>query len=260
MKVWLDAGHGGSDPGTSAFGTLEKNWTLDIDTRIARILSHNGISHERTRTTDATVEPSIRAARIKNSGADYCISSHINAGGGRGAETIHSIYSQTGKRLAEMILEELGKVGLETRRAYSRAGSNGDYYFMHRLTGNVTTIIVEYGFIDTKSDHDFLAKAENRQKCAEAVVKALFKLEGINYRPLEPENGDERDKQENDNGNNDEGETGNNDNNGEEQEQQAIYRVIVDDTQVGAFAVHENILNQVKKYLGTADNILLEKV
>src|SRR5699024_9468121 len=109
--------------------------------RIAKILSHNGISYERTRTSDTTVEPNARAARVKNSGADYCISSHINAGGGQGAETIHSIYSQTGKRLAEMILKELGEIGLKTRRAYSRAGSNGDYYFMHRQTGSVTTII-----------------------------------------------------------------------------------------------------------------------
>src|SRR5699024_4539709 len=90
MKIWLDAGHGGNDPGTTASGVEEKDWALDIDNRIANILSHNGTDYERTRTTDTTVTPSIRATRVRDSGAKYCISSHINAGGGIGAETIHS--------------------------------------------------------------------------------------------------------------------------------------------------------------------------
>lgn len=188
MKIWLDAGHGGEDSGASAFGVVEKDWTLDIDNRIAQILSYNNIKYSRTRVADHTVKPEIRAARIKNSKAKYCISSHINAGGGKGAETIHSIYSKKGERLAKVILEELGKIGLNTRKAYSKEGNNGDYYFMHRLTGNVTTIIVEYGFIDTKEDFEFLKKPNNRQKCAEAVVKALFKLEGITYKPMESDN------------------------------------------------------------------------
>lgn len=191
MKIWLDAGHGGNDSGASAFGIVEKDWTLDIDNKIAEILSHNNIQYERTRTSDITVTPNIRASRVRNSGADYCISSHINAGGGEGAETIHSIYSETGKKLAQLILDELGEIGLNKRRVFSREGSNGDYYFMHRETGSVTTIIVEYGFIDNENDNKFLALAGNRQKCAEAVVKGLFKLEGISYMPIENGNNDD---------------------------------------------------------------------
>jgi N-acetylmuramoyl-L-alanine amidase len=202
MKIWLDAGHGGNDSGASAFGKIEKDWTLDIDTRIAEILSYNNIKHERTRTTDITVTPDIRASRVRNSGADYCISSHINAGGGEGAETIHSIYNETGKNLAQLILDELGEIGLNKRRVFSREGSNGDYYFMHRETGSVTTIIVEYGFIDNENDNNFLSQAGNRQKCAEAVVKGIFKLEGINYMPIENDNEEDNDEDE-DNNNND---------------------------------------------------------
>lgn len=185
MKVWLDAGHGGNDPGASAFGVLEKDWTLDIDNRIANILRYNQIEFERTRVSDITISPSIRATRIRNSGADYCISSHINSGGGEGAETIHSIHSEKGMGLARLILDELGMIGLTKRRFYSREGANGDFYYMHRETGAVTTIIVEYGFIDNSKDHLFLSQGGNRQKCAEAVVKGLFAFEGINYRPLE---------------------------------------------------------------------------
>lgn len=318
MKIWLDAGHGGNDPGASAFGVVEKDWTLDIDDRIAEILSHNNIRYERTRTSDITVTPSIRASRVRNSGADYCISSHINAGGGEGAETIHSIYSDTGKELAELILEELGEIGLNKRRAFSREGSNGDYYYMHRNTGSVTTIIVEYGFIDNENDNNYLSQARNRQRCAEAVVKGIFKLEGINYNPLEHDNynndgnneenqGDDEVLQEGDRGERVE-ELQRNlmklgyslDNYGVDgifgeetkgavtqfqrdnnilangvvgpatqlkiqellsiKDEETIYRVIIDGEQVGAFAVHGNILRQVEDYLGVANIIVVEKV
>lgn len=312
MKIWLDAGHGGSDPGTLAFGVEEKDWTLDIDDRIANILSHNGIQYERTRRSDVGIPSDIRTARIRNSNAKYCISSHINAGGGEGAETIHSIYSQRGEQLAQLILEELGKVGLNTRRAYSKEGNNGDYYYMHRETGSVTTIIVEYGFIDNREDHNFLSRPENRQRCAQAVVKGLFRMEGIHYKPMEDaiENPGEseagkllqlgdrglevRELQENlmklgyslenygadeiygqeteaavmqfqrDNNLSVDGIVGP-ETRGKMQEllgeisQGTLYRVIVDGEQIGAYRVYDNILNQVKDYLGRAQRIEIEK-
>ena len=316
MKIWLDAGHGGKDPGTSGFGVVEKDWTLDIDNRIANVLFHNNSQFERTRNLDSTVVPSIRASRVRNSKADYCISSHINAGGGKGAETIYSIYSKTGERLAQLILNELGEIGLDKRKAFSRKGSNGDYYYMHRNTGSVTTIIVEYGFIDNKSDNQFLSLPQNRQKCAEAVVKGIFKLEGIIYKSLENaeeddyNNADKNDKSLLRKGDHGEkvkelqenlinlgyllDEYGVDGIFGEETEKavkqfqkqyhlledgivgpqtqskiqellsviskEDIYRVIVDGEQIGAFQLKENILLQVDRYLGKANNILLEKI
>ena len=35
-----------------------------------------------------------------------------------------------------------------------------DYYFIHRLTPNNETIIVEYGFVDSKGDDSYLIKNE----------------------------------------------------------------------------------------------------
>lgn len=181
MKIWLDAGHGGTDTGASAKGILEKNLNLDIDNRLTQLIKTHGIDVERTRTTDVTVVPNVRARRIRNSGAKYCISTHINAGGGKGAETIHSIHNDG--VFAGLILDELVDTGLKRRRVFSKENSKGrDYYYMHRLTGSVTTIIVENGFIDNEEDRQFILKPENRQKCAEAVMKALSIMEDIEYK------------------------------------------------------------------------------
>ena len=126
MKIWLDAGHGGKDPGAMAGGVKEKDLTLDIDNRLAQLLKNNGAKVYRTRTNDKTVDPSPRAAAIKNSGADSCISSHINAGGGEGVEILISKYNNG--NLAEEILKELQALGLKSRGIKKRLLKNGVDY------------------------------------------------------------------------------------------------------------------------------------
>lgn len=185
ILLWEDSGHGGTDPGAGAGGYKEKDWTLDIGNRIAKLSKECGIEVKRTRDSDITVEPKPRAAKVKSSGAKICISSHINAGGGVGAEVLISQHNDG--KLAREILKNLESLGLRSRGSKKRTLNNGkDYYFMHRETGNVTTLIVEYGFIDTKSDREFLSVTENRQKCAEAVVKAICTIEGIPYKSKNP--------------------------------------------------------------------------
>lgn len=181
LTIWEDSGHGGKDPGTSYGQHKEKDWALDIGNRIAKLSKECGIGVRRTRDKDITVEPNERAKQVKESGVKLCISSHINAGGGLGAEVLISQYNDG--KLAREILKNLEAIGLNNRGTKKRKLKNGkDYYFMHRLTGSVTTLIVEYGFMDTKSDREFLAKPENRQLCAEAAVKAICTIEGIPYK------------------------------------------------------------------------------
>lgn len=184
--VKTDAGHGGRDSGAVFGNVREKDLTLDIDNRIAQGLIKQGISAARTRTEDTTLDPNPRARKVKASGRKYCISSHINAGGGMGAEIFVSQYND--QRLAKEVMKNLGLAGLDNRRGVKtrKLADGRDYYYMHRNTGNVTTLIVEYGFIDTKKDRDFLSMASNRQKCADAVVRAICTIEGIKYKEDKP--------------------------------------------------------------------------
>lgn len=182
LSIICDAGHGGKDSGTLYGNILEKDLALDLDTRLAEGLTKQGIPTTRTRTRDTTLDPEPRASKVKASGKKYCISSHINSGGGMGCEVIVSKYSN--QKLAKEIRKELGLVGLDNKRVIkTRQLANGqDYYYMHRLTGSVETLIVEYGFMDTKKDREFLSIASNRQKCADAVVRAICTIEGIKYK------------------------------------------------------------------------------
>lgn len=88
MKIVLDAGHGGRDPGAVGNGLREKDLTLTIVRHIGRLLSeYEGVEVHYTRTDDRFLELSERAEIANKLKADYFISVHINAGGGTGFES-----------------------------------------------------------------------------------------------------------------------------------------------------------------------------
>lgn len=87
-RVVIDAGHGGTDPGTIANGITEKDLTLKISKYIQKRLNDLGIENSMTRTGDETLGPNIRPGRAQSFyGKDkdvIVLSNHINAGGGDG--------------------------------------------------------------------------------------------------------------------------------------------------------------------------------
>ena len=84
-KVVIDAGHGGSDPGTIANGITEKDYTLKISDYIHKRLDDLGIENSMTRTGDTTLDSNARPKKIQsfygNGGDVLVVSNHINAGG-----------------------------------------------------------------------------------------------------------------------------------------------------------------------------------
>lgn len=155
--VYLDCPHGGADPGASGNGLIEKTIALDWALYKYKRFKELGVPVDILRTKDVGMSNEARTKKISDSKAKICLSGHFNGFGDKsanGVETIHSIHNKG--VLANRILDALVNVGgIRKRRAFSRANNIGqDYYFMHRLTGNVQTIIVEYGFLSNKSDSD----------------------------------------------------------------------------------------------------------
>ena len=182
-SIIIDPGHGGTDPGAIGFGVREKDWNLRISLYQYERLKELGADVAITRTSDVTLDSVRRTNKIKNK-YDVCISNHWNAfnGSARGIETIHSIFG--GKDFATSIANALVKAtGLSLRRVFSRKNNSGtDYYFMHRLTGGTRTVIIEYGFLDNVTDHNWYKNDSNFYKAAEAVIEAVCKEIGITYK------------------------------------------------------------------------------
>ena len=144
-----------------------------------------GIPVKMTRTTDETLDSTVRSKRITDAfgtGKDVLvISNHINAGGGDGAEVIYALRNNS--RFSDLILEELNDEGQNIRKNYQqRLPSNPvkDYYFIHRNTPDTEAVIVEYGFLDSKGD-DVNQLKNDWKDYAEAVVRAIAKYKNIPY-------------------------------------------------------------------------------
>jgi len=181
-KIVIDAGHGGDDPGASGNGIIEKDLNLDISNYMYDRFRSLGVPVKIIRSTDETISPSERTARVINAyGNDsdvILLSNHINAGGGEGAEVIYALRNTD--TLPNLILNKIGDTGQIIRKAYQRrlpSDPSKDYYFMQRNTGDVQSLTIEYGFLDNAND---AAKLKNNwQEYVDAVVDAVLEYIGM---------------------------------------------------------------------------------
>lgn len=187
-KVIIDPGHGGTDSGATGNNLLEKDYNLLISKYMYDRFKELGVPVAITRDSDTTLSPTDRVNTILNkfgnSSDVILISNHVNSGGGEGAEVIYALRNRD--TLARRILENIGAAGQETRKYYQRrlpSDTSKDYYFIHRNTGNLEPLIVEYGFIDDTKDVEFLK--ENYKELAEAVISAVANYIGVPYTPPE---------------------------------------------------------------------------
>ena len=183
-KVVIDPGHGGTDSGATGNNLLEKDYNLLISKYMYDRFKELGIPVAITRDSDTTLSPTDRVNTILNkfgnSSDVILISNHVNSGGGEGAEVIYALRNKD--TLAKRILENIGATGQTTRKYYQRrlpSDTSKDYYFIHRNTGNLEPLIVEYGFIYNTKDAEFLK--ENYEELAEAVISAVANYIGVPY-------------------------------------------------------------------------------
>ena len=182
--ILIDAGHGGTDGGSTGNGIIEKELTLKISQYIKNRLDELGIASIMVRTSDETLNPNDRIDRIKelaNNKDVIIISNHINAGGGDGAEVIYPLRSSD--TLAKDIVQELQNAGQNVRKYYQRRSMTDpskDYYYILRDTNPQEAVIVEYGFLDGTGD-DVSQLKNGYSKLAEATVKGIAKYLNIPY-------------------------------------------------------------------------------
>lgn len=185
--VVIDAGHGGSDPGTIHNGITEKDYTLLISKYISERLNDLGIPNALVRSSDETLSPTDRTNRIKNiygNGSDVItISNHINAGGGDGAEIIYGL--RNSDAFSKILSNNFESAGQNVRKYYQRrlpSNPSKDYYFIIRDTANNESVLIEYGFADSIGD-DVSQIKNNWQNLAESVVKSIAEYTGYSYIP-----------------------------------------------------------------------------
>ena len=169
MKVVIDAGHGGSDPGAVYNGRKEAEDNLNLALELGEILRDAGIQVVYTRTGDETQTPFEKASIGNQSGADLFVSLHRNSSPipnqYSGVETL--VYDDNGKKaeLARRINENLTTVGYQNLGVKERPG-----LVVLRMT-NMPAVLVEAGFIN--SDIDNALFDQRFQETAGAIAAGI---------------------------------------------------------------------------------------
>ena len=153
IKVFIDAGHGGSDPGAVGNGLKEKNIVLNIATKLGALLNGRGISIKYSRTTDTYLSLEERARLANAWGADLFVSIHANSATSsvRGTECYtHPTANTATKTLSANISRSIAsKFGIPNR------GHKEANFAVLRLS-NMPAILVETAFISNSSDANLL--------------------------------------------------------------------------------------------------------
>ena len=185
-RVFIGVGHGGSDPGAVANGFLEKDLNLPIAWACREELERHGVTVLMSREGDAEESLSGKIADCNRFAPDLALDIHNNAGGGDGAEVYHHHGGGTGKTLANNILDEIVKIGQNSRGAKIKKNANGrDYYAFIRDTA-APAVIVECAFLDDSTDIQIIDTAEEQKAMGIAIAKGVLKTLEIPYQQCRP--------------------------------------------------------------------------
>ncbi len=177
-KVWLDAGHGGNDPGAIGNGMKEKDITLNVTKKVGNELKRHGVKVGYTRTTDKTVALNRRGPLANNFNADVFVSIHTNAfsnSNAQGVETYSFPGSSKGRNLARDIHNEVIKAKLYTK---NRGLKTANFAVLRQT--KMPAALIETAFITNKADAQLLRNKQD--EFATAIAKGILKHLGIKYK------------------------------------------------------------------------------
>ena len=186
FKIVLDAGHGLNTAGKRCLKRLDpketREWTLNdrIADKIEKLLQgYTGWELKRADDTTGKKDISLssRIATANNWGADFYLSLHHNAGikGGSGggivAYTCKSAQVASTEWRKELYTELIAATGLKGNRANPMPESN----FAVIKKTKMPAVLLELGFMDSKTDVPVILTEKYADQVAAAIVKVLVK-------------------------------------------------------------------------------------
>ena len=172
--VFLDAGHGGVNPGATFEGRRESDDALELTLAIGNILEENGIDVEYSRVNDIYESPTQKAREANESGADYFVSIHRNSSVKpeqySGIESLVYAKGLRSEELANNINRELEQVGFINLGISERPN-----LAVLRRT-QMPAVLVEVGFINTARDNELLDTRfyEVANAIAQGIIETVY--------------------------------------------------------------------------------------
>ena len=187
-SIFLDPGHGGSDPGAVSGGVREKDLTLSVYNKVSSKLASLGYTVLTSRNVDKDVDLVERAKQANNANADMLLSIHFNAGGRGVARGIETYYYQSqadrvpkinkenhnnaerlerGRKLANKVQQNL----LYQTGANDRGVKRASFTVLRETS--IPSILVELGFIDNPEERNKIKTNEYQERLANGIVDGI---------------------------------------------------------------------------------------
>ena len=169
-KVFIDPGHGGSDPGALGFGYRESDINLQVAKKVESKLKANGIDVKMSRNSDEFYSLSERAEMANNYGADIFVSIHQNsatASSANGIETYYNKYRVDDKPLSNDVQEQL----INQTGAYNRGVKNAEFTVL--VKSKMTASLVECGFISNETEVKNISNSSYQDKLATGISNGI---------------------------------------------------------------------------------------
>ena len=171
IKVFIDPGHGGKDPGAVRFGLSEKTANLGIALKLKAKLEAGGFDVVMSRTSDINHTLDEIVSMANSSHADIFLSIHNNASispYAHGTETYWNANGINGSsQLANLIQSNLvSQIGRANR------GVKTANFRVIKYT-NMPAALVECAFMSNQTESDLLKTDAFREKCATGLFNAI---------------------------------------------------------------------------------------
>lgn len=185
-KVYLDAGHGGTDSGAIGNGIQEKDIVLAVAKKVEAKLKKCNLDIRMSRTTDSYKTLEYRSTDANNWGADCFVSIHANSSDATSAQGVETYcYKFAYRSLADKIHTEIINSKTYTK---NRGVKEGNFHVVRET--NMSACLVELAFISNTEDSNLLKNKQ--EEFATAIAKGICKYVGATYvedNPTSPNEG-----------------------------------------------------------------------
>ena len=174
MKIFIDAGHGGSNPGAvGPNGLKESDVNLDVALRLGRLLSSRNYEVKYSRISNINIGLRERATLANQWGADYFISIHCNSNINpiyKGTSTYYYRPNTVASNLALTVNNSLVSM-IQT----PDLGTFQANFAVLRYT-IMPAILVELAFISNPQEAALLATSSFRENCAIRIFNGIVEF------------------------------------------------------------------------------------
>jgi N-acetylmuramoyl-L-alanine amidase len=180
-NVFISVGHGGSDPGTSGNGLVEKTVNLAIAQACREVLERHGVNVLMSRYGDEEDKTKVAECNKFLGKRGIAVDIHNNAGGGDGVEIFHYSGGGLSKTAAQNVINEIIAIGQNSRGLKTRKNSLGREYYAFIRNTIAPAIIVECAFLDNAKDVQIIDTLAEQRTMGIAIAKGILRTLGIAY-------------------------------------------------------------------------------